>query len=158
MASKTKTILEALQDEIEGSSTLSYIETVFVVQSPNAAYLPETFPNPPFVLIYPLQHEFQRMCIPSEGFHEVKYQIGLSYFQEYYDADKGMLGDGGDMVGATEAELDFQSVLDNNTMSISGLVDAWFKSVSYSPISFGQAIEFSLAQFHATLEYYAIGD
>lgn len=147
MANLTKTLLEAIQDEIQTNANLSYIQQAYIVQAFGADYTPEIATESPVAFIYPISSTFEPDCLPDIS-NAATYIIGISVVQEWWDTDVGMVGDGGSYKGAAEIESDLQDVFDRNTFS-DICYYAVFTGANYSPASFTQG----MSQVHVTLEY-----
>ncbi len=152
MANLQKSLLEAIKTEIEVSSILSYVNSAFIVPALHSDYLVDYWPEAPFCLIYPLGSTFTPVSMPDLC-EDAVYNIGVSYFEEYWGANAGMIGDGGSMKGVAEVEADLQTVLNRNTLSISGLFSGLLQSASYAPVGFTRIVDQSIAQVHCQLQY-----
>ena len=165
MPNLTKSLLRAVQNEIQENSTFSYIEQCYVIQALQEEYIPDISTAPPFALVYPNPGStFEPDCMGAES-EQAVYLLGLSMFAEYWGADVGMLGDNANLKGATDFEIDIKSVFNQNRLTTAIVtrlgyastyvpLDGRVLSANYSPMGFVRYNEQGLAQVHCLLQYH----
>ncbi len=149
----TKTLVEAIQTEITTNPTLSYVNSAFIVPALSGDYVYDFWPEAPFCLIYPAPGStFTPISLPN-ACEDGLYRIGVSFFEEFWGRDTGVVGDSSTIKGVAEVESDLQEVFNRNTFSIAGLFSAKFTGASYSPVGFTRIADQSISQVHCALEY-----
>ena len=152
MGNLQKSLLESIKTEIEINATLSYVNSAYIVPALHSDYLVDYFPEAPFCLIYPLGSTFTPVSMPDLC-EDAVYSVGISYFEEFWGANVGVVGNGNGMKGVAEVEADLQSVFNRNTFSIAGLFSGLFQSAAYNPVGFTRIEEQSISQVHCSLQY-----
>ncbi len=153
MANLQKSLLEAIKTEIEINPTLSYINSVFIVPALHSDYLVDYWPEAPFCLIYPSPGSTFTPDSMPDLCEDAVYTIGISYFEEFWGANVGVIGNGNGTKGVAEVEADLQGVLNRKTFSIAGLYAGLFQSAAYNPVGFTRIEEQSISQVHCSLQY-----
>ncbi len=143
-------LLSKIRDEVNTNATLAYITHCEIIQ---ALTLPAIFAmlhSTPVCLVYPVSSQFVPVSM-ADACEDHVYQINIAVIIDDYGEDGiAIIGEYSTLKGITEIEADMRSVLNRNTLSISGLDAAYFQGASYSGIALEER---ALAQLNMRMRY-----
>ena len=125
-----KSILSAIKSTLQGSTYLDYVADAGIVIETDDNFLP-AHPVLPMITIKDGGITRERDSNSSHFFTE--YKVNINLWQTLYEDDKSIIGSGS-TYGVLDLQEDVDTILHENTLAISGMLDVYCKEESPSEV------------------------